>query len=233
MTLHIVALFRRLQHKLGRWAHGCFSPVTFRFRAAYQRVAIRPAEIILNGFVIQARPLILFVVAWRGQSRRAQRLSHTGKAAGAGLTADVTLLLGAHDGHQVGSQHATVLLSNLPAQALAEMSVAEPLKLIPTRLASLQVWKHQRGQSEAAGLRCAKAWPSPAGVLTCLTEVARIWWQTETGHLPLVISARGPIETGLISTEIWNYTKVWFIAKYCWEWTQNTVCEVWSLGTKP
>lgn len=62
-----------------------------------------------------------------------------GKAPGAGLTVDVALLLGAHDGHQVSSQHAAVLLSDLPAQALAEMSVAETLKLIPAWLAALQV----------------------------------------------------------------------------------------------
>lgn len=68
-----------------------------------------------------------------------QSFTHVGKAAGPGLTVDVVLLLGAHDGHQVSSQHAAVLLGDLPAQTLAEMSVAETLELIPACLASLQV----------------------------------------------------------------------------------------------
>lgn len=65
--------------------------------------------------------------------------THLSEAAGPGLTVDVALFLRAQDGHQVSSQHATVLLRNLPAQTLAEMSVAEALELIPTWLASLQV----------------------------------------------------------------------------------------------
>lgn len=64
---------------------------------------------------------------------------HLNEAAGPGLTVDVALFLRAQDGHQVSSQHATVLLRNLPAQTLAEMSVAEALELIPTWLAPLQV----------------------------------------------------------------------------------------------
>lgn len=37
------------------------------FLWTHQWISIRPAEIILNGFIVQASPLILFVVAWRGQ----------------------------------------------------------------------------------------------------------------------------------------------------------------------
>lgn len=71
---------------------------------------------------------------------RSVRRSHIwGRAAAPGLTVDVTLLLGAHDGHQVSPQQATVLLRHLPAQTLAEVSVAETLKLVPAWLASLKV----------------------------------------------------------------------------------------------
>lgn len=80
-------------------------------------------------------------------------LSHIwGRAAGPWLTVDVSLFLRAHDGHQMSSQHATVLLSNLPAQTLAEVSVAETLKLVPTGLASLQVWKQHKGQAGASAV---------------------------------------------------------------------------------
>lgn len=61
---------------IGRSGHGGFNRVVFCIKAAYQRVAVRPAEIILNGFVIQARPLVLFIVAWWGQKRRPQYVFH-------------------------------------------------------------------------------------------------------------------------------------------------------------
>lgn len=69
---------------------------------------------------------------------RSVKHSHIGGQAPApGLTVDVSLLLRAHDGHQMSPQHATVLLSNLPAQTLAEVSVAETLKLVPAWLTPL------------------------------------------------------------------------------------------------
>lgn len=61
-------------------------------------------------------------------------------------TVDVTLFLRGHDGHQMSSQHAAVLLCDLPAQTLAEVSVAETVELIPTQFTLLQVWKHHRGR---------------------------------------------------------------------------------------
>lgn len=54
---------------IGRSGHGGCNRVVFCIKAAYQRVAVRPAEIILNGFVIQAGPLVLFIVAWWGQEK--------------------------------------------------------------------------------------------------------------------------------------------------------------------
>ena len=57
-------------------------------------------------------------------------------------TVDVALFLWSYDGHQMSSQHAAVQLRHLPAQTLAEVSVAETMKLIPTRFTMLQVCKH-------------------------------------------------------------------------------------------
>lgn len=60
------------------WAGPVMEGLTvFCIKAAYQRVAVRPAEIILNGFVIQASPLVLFIVAWWGRKRRSQEVFHT------------------------------------------------------------------------------------------------------------------------------------------------------------
>lgn len=54
-------------------------------------------------------------------------------------TIDVSLFLRGYDGHQMSSQQATVLLCDLPAQTLTEVSVAETVELIPTWFTSLQV----------------------------------------------------------------------------------------------
>ena len=75
-------------------------------------------------------------------------ITHRGKPWQSEPTVDVTLLLRGHDGHQVSSQHATVLLRHLPAQALAEVSVAETLELIPAWFTSLHIWKHNRGRRQ-------------------------------------------------------------------------------------
>lgn len=59
-------------------------------------------------------------------------------------TVDVVLLLRGHDGHQVSSLHAAVLLGHLPALTLAEVSIAKTTKLVPARVTSLQVCVHHR-----------------------------------------------------------------------------------------
>jgi len=59
-------------------------------------------------------------------------------------TAEEGLLLGVHDGHQVGSGHAAVQLGHLPAQPLAVVAVAEALELIPARFTPLHVLRGQR-----------------------------------------------------------------------------------------
>ena len=56
-------------------------------------------------------------------------------------TVEEGLLLGAHDGHQVGPGHAAVQLGHLPAQTLAVVAVAEALELIPARLTPVHVWE--------------------------------------------------------------------------------------------
>lgn len=56
-----------------------------------------------------------------------------------GPTVDVALLLWGHDGNQVSSQHAAVLLSYLPAQTLTKVTVTETVKFVPTGFTSLQV----------------------------------------------------------------------------------------------
>lgn len=117
-----------------------------------QWVSIRPAEIILNGFVIEPSPLVFFII-----------------------TVQVRLLLRAHDGHQVSSQHAAVLLGHLPAQTLAEVSVAETLELVPAQFTSLQIG---------------------------LTELASVCWQTQAFHVSSLISACAAIETWILQTGV-------------------------------
>lgn len=61
-------------------------------------------------------------------------------------TVKVTLFLRGHDGHQMGPQYTTVLLCNLPAQTLAEVSITETMELVPSWFTLLQVWKNYRGR---------------------------------------------------------------------------------------
>lgn len=44
----------------------------------------------------------------------------------------------------MGTLHAAVLLGHLPAQTLAEVSVAEAVELVPAWFAVLQVWKNKK-----------------------------------------------------------------------------------------
>lgn len=115
----------------------------------HQWVSIRPAEIILYGLIIQTGPLVFFVVAWRGHNeikysslcppRELDFLISCTNRWCCEPTIDVILFLRGHDGHQVSSLHATVLLCHLPAQTLAEVSVTEAMKLIPAWLTSLHI----------------------------------------------------------------------------------------------
>lgn len=54
-------------------------------------------------------------------------------------TVDVSLFFRGYYGHQVSSHHAAMLLCSLPAQTLAEVSIAETVKFIPARFTSLPV----------------------------------------------------------------------------------------------
>ena len=47
------------------------------------------------------------------------------------VTVDIILLLRGHNGHQVSSHLATVLLCSLPAKTLAEVTIAETMKFVP------------------------------------------------------------------------------------------------------
>lgn len=55
----------------------------------------------------------------------------------------MVLFLRGHDRQQVSSTHATMLLCCLPALPLAEVTVAEALKLLPARFAHLPVWSRE------------------------------------------------------------------------------------------
>lgn len=121
------------------------------------------------------------------------------------------LLLGGHDGDQVGPQHATVLLRNLPAETLAKVSVAEPLELVPTRLALLHIWARRR-RSETAGfgafqqsvpaLITSPPLTVPQAQLTGLAEGPPVGWQTETLSVAAALRARPPVETGIIGAGV-------------------------------
>lgn len=176
------------------------SSVTLVSHIPHQRVAIRPAEIILNGFIIQTSPLVFLVVVWWGQkditfSRQVNHSLIWDKPWGSEPTVDVTLLLRGHDGHQVSSQHATVLLRNLPAQTLAEVSVAETVELIPTWLTLLHVWKHHRGDRTTKSLGCLNRFST----VCCVNVWIPYWletatsfptWQTWLKQFPLQNSKR-------------------------------------------
>lgn len=54
----------KLLQNLKRTCVACMSSVTLVSHIPHQRVAVRPAEIILNGFIIQTSPLVFLVVVW-------------------------------------------------------------------------------------------------------------------------------------------------------------------------
>lgn len=132
----------------------------------------------------------------------------------------------------MSSQHTAVLLCNLPAQTLAKVSVAETLELVPTWLALLDIWKHHGEGRTTRLLNVLMGFQWFLGVLwafitqnidttfkqltrsnfhckkkkkkklTSLTEVPCVCWQAEASNLPVPLSTRSSVETGVICTGI-------------------------------